>query len=97
MFERRFDFSSLKYAFIKGASSYPRFHCQQKPACSRAIALKYNLKLTYRYYISVNRESQVKNEKKSKYQYFFDDRKEVDKNKTGQIINMHKEKSNDYS
>jgi hypothetical protein len=97
MFERRFDFSSLKYASIKGASPYPRFHWQQQPAYSRAIPLKYNLKLTYSHYNSVNRKNQVKSEKKSMYQYIFNFREEMDLKKTKQIINLHKEIANDYS
>jgi hypothetical protein len=97
MFERRFDSISVKYASIKGASSYPRLNRQQQPAYSRAIALKYILKLTYSHYNSVNRNCQVKSEKKSKYQSFFNNRKEIEKKNTDQIINIHKEKSNDSS
>jgi len=55
---------------MNDASFYHRLYWRQQPAYSRAIPLKYNLKLTCSYYNSVNRKSQVKYEEKSVNQYF---------------------------
>jgi hypothetical protein len=71
MFERRFEFGSLKRTAINCTSFLLRNLRQQQPDCSQAIALKSNLMLTCSYYNSVKRKCQVIYKKKSEYRHFF--------------------------
>jgi hypothetical protein len=70
MFERRFDFSSLKNAAIICHSCYNRYNRHKQPAGSPTIPLKTNLNLTCSYYNSINRICQVIFEIKSVYRLF---------------------------